>query len=499
MTKLSAWKIASAVFLLCAATPIASPAQNFSTLPAFRGTNGANPTVSLTQGADGNYYGLTVYDGEGTYHTQYDGGVFFRVTPKGKLTVLYNFCSNVNCIDGSLPDGGLVLATDGNFYGTTTGGGAHGYGTVFKMTPAGKLTTLYSFCSQVNCNDGIDPTGTLVQATDGNFYGTTEYWGPFGSALGGGTVFKITSTGKLTTLYGFCAQKFCSDGNGPESVGLVQATDGNFYGTTTKGGVNNFGTVFKITPGGAQTTIYSFCSQSDCNDGAAPRGSLLQASDGDFYGTTSQGGPNLMGNVYKITSGGTLTSLYVFCNLDPYCKDGAGPTAGLVQATDGNLYGTTTLGGANGGGGTLFKITPAGTLTTLHNFCAQTNCVDGDSPIGGLLQATDGALYGTTYYGGLTNCTDTPGCGTLFGLNIGLGPFVTFVRAAGKVGQTGGILGQSFIGTSAVLFGGIPASFTVRSDTLIEATVPPGATTGFVTVTTPSGVLTSNVPFRVLP
>jgi uncharacterized repeat protein (TIGR03803 family) len=487
------------ISFVCAMAAVASSAQTFNSVPVFAGTNGANPEVSLTQGADGDYYGLALFGGEGSHHTQFQGGVFFRATPKGEMTALYNFCSQINCADGENPSGGLLLATDGYFYGTANGGGAHGYGTVFKMTPGGELTTLYSFCTQENCADGMYPSGTLMQAIDGSFYGTTQDGGPHGNSFGGGTVFRITPSGELTTLYGFCAQEFCGDGSGPESVGLVQATDGDFYGTTTSGGANNFGTVFKITPGGALTTIYSFCSQSDCDDGADPRGSLVQGSDGDFYGTTAQGGLNAMGNVFKITPGGQLTTLYIFCNQNSNCPDGAGPTSGVIQATDGNFYGTTTLGGANGGGGTLFKITPGGDMTTLYSFCAQTNCADGNSPIGGLLQATSGTFYGNAYNGGLNDCADAPGCGTLFSLNVGLGPFVTTLPAAGKVGAEVGIIGPLLTGATRVFFNGISAQFKVVSPTLILADVPTRASTGEIMVDLPGGTLSSNVPFYVLP
>ena len=186
-----------------------------------------------------------------------------------------------------------------------------------------------------------------------------------------------------------------------------------------------------------------------------------------------------------------LTTLYSFCG----CTDGSYPQ-GLVQATDGNFYGTTIAGGTNGG--TVFAITPSGSLTTLYTFCSQSGCTDGQSPDGELAQDTNGNFYGTTAFGGTSDDCEF-GCGTVFSLSTGLGPFVSFVRNPAKVGQTFGILGQGLNGTTGVLLDGAPATFIVKSDTLLEATVPAGATTGPVTVTTPSGTLTSNVPFRVLP
>jgi uncharacterized repeat protein (TIGR03803 family) len=289
----------------------------------------------------------------------------------------------------------LLQATDGNFYGTSYAGGAYSYGTVFKITPSGTLTTLYSF----DVGDGAQPYAGLVQATDGNFYGTTVS----GGRARDGTVFEITPSGTLSTLYSFCSQANCGDGANPYA-GLVQATDGNFYGTTSAGGAYDTGTVFKITRSGTLTTLHSF----DGTDGASPRAGLVQATDGNFYGTTGGGGAYDSGTVFEITPSGTLTTLYSFCPAGFPCADGAGP-AGLVQAIDGNFYGTTYYGGASGncglGCGTVFKITPSGTLSTLHSF----DNGDGNQPRGALLQSTDGNFYGTTFAGGA-------GYGTVFRL-----------------------------------------------------------------------------------
>ncbi len=390
MKKLSLLKMFCMAFVFCAATAIASPAQVFNTLHSFAGypSDGANPGAGLVQASDGNFYGTTGSGGAGNW------GTVFKIAPSGTVTILHSFGDR----DGEGP-AGLVQATDGNFYGTTNGGGTNLQGTVFKITPGGTLTTLYNFCSQSGCADGQWPLAGLVQATDGNFYGTTY----FGGAHGAGTVFKITSSGTLTTLYSFCPQNNCPDGGEPDA-GLVQATDGNFYGTTVGGGAYNAGTIFKITPGGMLTTLYSFCSQSDCSDGEQPVAGLVQASDRNFYGTTHIGGANYAGTVFKITPSGTLTTLYSFCS-QTNCSDGANPWAGLVQATDGNFYGTARSGGNNNDCvdstcGTMFKITPSGTLTTLYSFCSQTNCSDGANPGAGVVQATDGNFYGTTGYAG---------------------------------------------------------------------------------------------------
>jgi uncharacterized repeat protein (TIGR03803 family) len=250
-----------------------------------------------------------------------------------------------------------------------------------------------------------------VLGTDGNFYGTTSFGGPNNS----GTVFKIKPGGALTTLHTFSG----ADGANPWT-GLIQATDGNFYGTTSAGGANGGGTVFKITYGGTLTTLHGFAGA----DGSQPGAELVQATDGNFYGTTSSGGANAKGTVFKITSGGTLTTLYSFC-AQVGCSDGSSPAARLAQGSDGNFYGTTGLG-ANNDSGTVFKITPGGILTTLYSFCNVFSCTDGANPQAGLMQGSDGNFYGTTVSGGNTGHQGTvfkitPG-GTLTTLHDGYGP-----------------------------------------------------------------------------
>ena len=274
--------------------------------------------------------------------------------------------------------------------------------------------------------------------------------------------------------------------------GLIQGTDGNFYGTTRNGGAQNYGTVFKITQTGTLTTLYSFCFQSGCTDGYFPESRLVQAANGELYGTTVGGGVSSTctgcGTVFKITPAGTLTTLYTFEGQ----ADGGGPSSGLIQATDGNFYGTAAGGGETsscGGCGTIFKITPAGTLTPLENF----DLTDGSTPYAGLVQATNGNVYGTTAFGGAF------GAGTVFSLSIGLGPFVETLTASGKVGAAVTILGNDLPGATSVTFNGTAAKFKVVSSTEIKTTVPSPATTGKVKVVTPSHTLTSNLNFRVTP
>ena len=249
-----------------------------------------------------------------------------------------------------------------------------------------------------------------------------------------------------------------------------------------------------MTPRGTLTTLYSFCSRSGCADGALPQAALLQASNGDFYGTTSLGGNNGCGTdgcgtIFKITSGGKLTTLYSFCTL-PNCADGSFPTGALMQATDGYLYGTTAENGVNNGG-TVFKIDLTGNLTTLYSFCSQPNCADGEGP-DGVIQVTSGDLYGTTAAGGLYSD------GTIFSLNVGLAPFVALQTTVGDFGASVTILGTDLTGATSVTFNGTPATFIVNSNaSAITAAVPPGATTGTVQVITPRGTLNSNVVYTV--
>jgi uncharacterized repeat protein (TIGR03803 family) len=504
--KLDGGKRACAVLTLCAATAIALPAQTVTTLFSFDYTDGSVPTGALVQATDGNLYGTT-YGGGAK-----GGGTVFKITPGGAETTLYSFCSKSGCTDGSSPSyAGLVQATNGNFYGTTTTGGANctltgGCGTVFKITPSGKLTTLHSFAGYPT--DGAFPYGGLVQASNGDFYGTTQNGGASAAcsvpgATGCGTVFTITPSGKLTTLHSFGGSP--TDGAFPLAA-LVQATNGDFYGTTFNGGASSSadcsligtsgcGTVFKMTASGELTTLHSFAGYP--TDGALPNG-LVQATNRDFYGTTASGGANCgtggCGTVFKMTASGELTTLHSFAG---YPTDGAGPFAGLVQATNGDLYGTTNSGGdngaPNGGDGTVFQITPGGALTTLYSFCSQggTSCTDGADPQAALVQDTNGMFYGTAI--------GVMGDGTVFSLSVGLGPFVETQTTSGEVGAVIKILGTDLTGATSVSFHGTAAVFTTVSPSLITTTVPAGATTGKVEVVTPSGTLSSNMPFRVRP
>lgn len=464
----------SIFFWLVAAT--LAPAQVFNTLVSFDNTNGQNPQFEgLVQGRDGNLYGTTYSGGSGdcSGYQSPGCGVIFQISPDGQMTTLHSF----NTTDGSYPYAGVILGLDGNFYGTTSQGGTAGDGTVFRISPQGAFTTLHSF----SVSDGAEPWGALVQGDDGAFYGTTEA----GGAGDEGTVFKITRNGQLTTLYSFCSQPKCTDGAQPRGA-LIQASDGNFYGTTCSGGSKEYdaGTIFRITPAGRLTTLYRFSG----TDGDTPQAGLVEANDGNLYGTTPNGGAHENGTVFRLAADGTFTSLYSFGSSGSF-----GPQASLIQATDGNLWGTTN--DSTEGSGTIFSITFQGVYSLQFGWPEFPYPVNDN---GSMLQATNGTFYGATFNGGNYNvCGD--GCGTVFSLSERYRPFVSFVGNVGKVGLVGGVLGQGFTGTTAVTLNGTAANFKVFSDSYLTVTVPPGATSGYVTVTTPRGELKSSVPFYVIP
>ncbi|HVI07807.1 MAG TPA: choice-of-anchor tandem repeat GloVer-containing protein [Candidatus Binatia bacterium] len=485
-------------FVFCFATLVPASSQiTYTTLATLDPTTGLQPFGPLVQALDGNLYGTTLVGGINCSPFTICGTIF-KITSAGTLTNFYNFCSLPNCTDGGGPQSGLLQALDGNLYGTTTYGGIGGenssHGTLFKIDPAGSLSTLYMFCALPNCVDGEEPRGNLIQALDGNFYGTTFAGGAF---AGAGNIFRLTTaSGNLRQLYNFCSQPGCADGSNPTAA-LLQAPDRNFYGTTEYGGTYGYGTIFKLVPGGALTTLYSFCpqQQTDCPDGQYPStGALALSSDGGFYGTTQAGGAYGQGTAFRISRDGALITLHSFCRgLLPFCPDGAEPLSGVIQATDGNFYGIAHEGGSPSGGGLIFKMTPQGSVSVVYDFCSRTNCTDGLYPQAGLVQATDGSLYGTTISG------STPNYGVVFRLSLGLAPFVETLPLARQVGTQVIILGTNLTASTAVNFNGTSAPFTIVSATEITATVPAGATTGFVTVAVPSGTLTSNRPFQVLP
>jgi uncharacterized repeat protein (TIGR03803 family) len=342
---------------------------------------------ALVQGQDGNFYGTTAAGGK------YGLGAVFKVTPAGVESLIYSFAGGP--ANGATPQG-VIQGSDRNFYGATAAGGSgpcsFGCGTVFKLAPNGVLTTLYFFSG---ATDGGVPNG-VIQGSDGNFYGTTAFGGVTNNQCGSrgcGVVFKVTPAGVETALYAFMAGP--SDGALPAS--LIQGTDGNYYGVTTYGGTSNDGTVFKVTPAGVETVLYAFAGG---DDGELPTAPLTEGTDGNYYGSTPFGGVSGQGVVFKVTPAGVETLLHSFAGGS---TDGANPYTALIQGTDGNFYGTTNSGGdasCVGGCGTVFKLTPAGAESILYLFTA--SAFGGPQPPSpsSLLQGTDGNFYGTTANGG---------------------------------------------------------------------------------------------------
>jgi uncharacterized repeat protein (TIGR03803 family) len=489
---------------LSAAQNSAPPTVTFTTITDFGEGDGQYPSP-LAQGTDGNFYGAAYYG-----HRSSGGpyGFGFYLTPTGSWTLLDYSCTTNYC-EGSKASAGMTLASDGNFYGTTAYGGDGKYrnvnhaGTIYRANAQKGLTTVHSFCEKAACQDGDDPYAPVTLGSDGNLYGTTT----IGGLHNAGIAYILALSGKFNTLHNFCAQTNCVDGANPYS--LIQATDGNFYGVAGGGTgpdcnidvIGCGGLVFKMTPQGVTTTLYNFCSEPNCVDGAGPA-VVMQAADGNLYGITDRGGIygndgyNGSGVIFRLSLQGELTVLYNFCAVYS-CSTGGISGGSILQATDGNFYGT--IGDGEGvtcyfayGCGTIFELTSAGEYSTLYTFCEELGefCSDGIFPVG-IIQGTDGNFYGATYRGGPS------GYGTAFKLATGLGPFIQTVTSSGKAGSSVIVLGNDLTGATSVTFNGTSAAFTIVSSTEITATVPKGATTGAVVVTTPGGTLNSNKNFQV--
>lgn len=452
--------VAACLLSAVALLPAPVSAAGLTTLRTLNSAvEGVVTFAPLTQGADGLYYGATREGGSN------NAGAVFRIGDDGgSFSLLTSFPGPDSGVN---PEGGLVQARDGFFYGTTYSGGVNGYGTLYQLTPTGALTILGDFSSG---NPGGNPAGRLLLGLDGYLYGTAS----FGGSQNYGTLFRSTvpngATAVLVTFSGGM------DGAYPESD-LIQATDGNFYGTTIRGGASDFGTIFRVTPGGARTILYSFTGNLD---GAEPLRGVVQARDGNFYGIARTGGAGGGGVIYRLTPGAVFTVLYSFTpsGANPYNSYG-----GLALGSDGNLYGVTFQGGASGVG-TIFRSTLNGAVTVLYSF---TGGGDGAYPRAGLTLGSDGAFYGTAsgFNGNFS---------TIFRFDLGLPaptPVITALRpGAAAVGDTIALLGDHFIDADSVTFTGaggvaIPAaSFTVRSRTYLEAVAPAGAVTGAITVKT---------------
>ncbi len=521
-------------------------AQTFQSLYDFNcDTGGCLPNVDqLAQGKDGNLYGATSLGGT---HCSGTCGTLFKVTPSGTYIDLWEF----NGKNGSLPTG-LTLASDGNFYGGTFFGGKYGYGILFRFTPPSTLKVLHSFSAG---SDGWSATVPPVQGKDGNLYGVT--WA--------GTTYRLTLPGgKYQLLPNSPGQSFSP---------LLLASDGNLYGTTYSTGTYASGTIFRMSTTGTITTLYNFTGGKDGN---GPSGPLIEGSDGKMYGTTGLGGDNGTGEVFQMTLSGTFTPLYSFdgWNDDGYTNnDGANPV-GLAVGAYGYFYGVNFHGGAFGDG-TLFQITNTGGFTKLFDFTGEGGGVPGAAPYTALWQHTNGSLYGLTEFGSagslgegnfynftprnilLTLIVEGPifvppgvaveilgddlshvvqvyfgsvqaqfqlGSDTYLMATVPMNavdapisviletgqqiqtqsamhilPLITNLDPPrGVVGSEVDIAGGGFASATQLTFGGVPATnFTVIAPNLIQATVPAGARSGKVTVTTPNGSATSKQKFII--
>ena len=429
----------------------------------------------FVQATDGNFYSAG-------YSGFQPNGYIYRMTPSGEITIIHSFCQQTGCADGDQPQPPL-LGSDGNLYGVTTAGGTSALaGTFYKLTLSGEFTQLYSFCPTTGCDDGQTPTG-ILEGRDGNFYGVAIFGGANDRDNGGaGTLFSISPTGQFKLLYSFCSVAHCADGERPPSTPIL-GDDGNLYGVTQFGGTGTggVGVAYKFTPAGVYSVLYNFCSAAHCIDGAQPL-SVTQGPHSTLFGITTTGGTKFCGTAFRLGQNNNSYQVLHRFSDDASCN----PFNALTLANDGNFYGVL---GPHSGGGLIFRLTPQGEFTSLYDFSC---CQRATDPAGMLFQAPDGNLYGATLYNGLPCCN-----GAIFKFSNGLGPLVQTVPRAGKAGKQIIVLGNHLTGTSSVSFNGVPASFTVESDSYIQATVPAGATTGKVSVVTATGTLNSNPQFVV--
>ncbi len=490
-----------------------TPSGQISVLHSFSSSTtagGTSPLAPLVAGSDGNLYGVASSGGTS------GNGTIFKMTTSGVFTALVNFTGTSGSYLGSSPRAALVQRSDGNFYGTTATGGSGGFGTIFKVTPAGVFTTLVQFTGTTGSYPGATPIGALVEGTDGDFYGTTSAGGS-GSL---GTIFKVSPSATFTSLATFTGTSGAVLGSSPKGA-LVQMPDGNLYGTTTAGGINNVGTVFQVTPAGMLATLVNFTGNSGSSLGSTPQGALVAGDDGALYGTTNAGGLNGVGTIFKVTTGGVLTTLVnataapgigrltlgqggvlvgatlggggaagfgtIFtespggaANILAPLAPASGTTslnarAGVLLGPDGNYYGTTSAGGA-ANLGSVFKLTPSGAYSTLVSFTGTTGASPGSSPLAALILGSDGNYYGTTSSGGSSSG------GTIFKMT-----------PAGV--QTVVI---NFTGSSGANPGSSPQGpLTLASDGNYYGTTTSGGTSagGIIYKMTPAGVLTTLVNF----
>jgi uncharacterized repeat protein (TIGR03803 family) len=459
----------------------------------FQASDGDLCHAGVSLGADGDFYGVCYTNGSGGQ------GIVYKVTARGTFTILHAFTGAGG--DGANPQAPPIQAADGNLYGTTVHGGGNNQGTVYKLTPAGSLTILYSFTGGA---DGVTP-GPVMQGSDGYLYGAA-----YGGANGFGTIYKISTTGKLKVLHAFNN----SDGNQPSSA-LIQGTDGNFYGNTYSGGANNNGVIFKMAASGKLTVLHSLLSATD---GSGPQVALVQASDGNFYGINVFGGNaggiggNGLGSIYKVTAKGVFSTVYIF----DLTTVGGNPAGALVQQTDGLLYGDEFYGPSGGAYGAFYSLNigakpfaklsaTAGAEGTAiqvlgQGFSSATAVTFGGTSAS-FTTESDTFLTATVPASALTGpvVVKIPSGSLTSSLTFKVTPMLkTFNPTSGPVGTAVTITGTGLTQTTTVTFGGVKTtSFTVNSDIQVTATVPAGAKTGTISITTKGGKATSKTKFTV--
>ncbi len=495
------------LILTLAVLVISAHGQSFSVLHDFASTPDGQLPVAALLDRNGTLFGTT--QESGSFNVEGAAGTVFTVDiGSGQESVLYTFGGGFHGPDGALPSSSLETDAKGNLYSTTLGGGSNdavcgegGCGIIFEMSPDGTETILYTFTGGA---DGAGPNGIIFDSA-GNLYGTA-LGGVYQNCNGGGcgVVFKLAPSGNLTVLYSFTGG---SDGAGPAAGSLTIDKAGNLYGATAYGGNLSAcvvgsrigcGVVFKIDPNGNESVLHTFTGGAD---GAQPNGSLLLDPKGNLYGTTFSGGPRTCrglpdsypgcGVVFELTASGTLKVLHGFRGAA--YGDGASPDAGLMWDGVANFFGTTYRGGTYNDG-SVFQLNRDG-ITLLHSFNQK---VDGWLPQAGVIRDAQGNLYGTTA-GNNYNCPFGSGqgyCGTVF--KVVAPPQITrFTPASGSVGTTVSISGVSLSQTTEVTFNGVQSGFTMNSDKLVTATVPTGATTGKIAITSPGGTATSSTSFTV--